>query len=357
MKQINLTVSVLALLSATPAFSQTAIAGSPGPEDDALPPIPGVVVEQTEAHHNGQYTEMDRDHRLLEGGQIQEAWDYTSKKNNGVVDFVICDTCTYKVRLREEMITIIKLPDDEEIKGVDIGDIDNFKHKIRRKNTIALKPMGFGGDTNMIIYGTSGRIYPFYLRTEGVHSKNVPDLVVNIGREVFPTITIPDFKQPKPAQPLSMGSTRLNDGVTAEPQTHHHQPDPYMAEKTAAASMATSYNRPRLKDDFVKTVPFDPNKLYGWGDYSLWGDDELEPVTVFRDDRFTYIKYGEKFADIELPTAYQTIDGIDTLVNSHVMGDTFVIESLGKLISLKAGEKYLCIEFTGERRNFEEPAT
>ena len=99
--------------------------------------------------------------------------------------------------------------------------------------------------------------------------------------------------------------------------------------------------------DFVAEAKFDPNALRGWGQYKLWGDDELEPVTVFRDDQFTYLRFGDKWKDLELPTAYVVVDEYDELVNTRVQGQTFIVESTQKLITLKSGFKFMCIQYTG----------
>ncbi len=101
--------------------------------------------------------------------------------------------------------------------------------------------------------------------------------------------------------------------------------------------------------DFVEEATFDPNALRGWGKYKLWGSEELKPETVFRDDQFTYIKFGDKWKNIELPTAYVVVDKIDELVNTRIQGQTFIVESTRKLITLKSGKSFLCIEYPGDK--------
>ena len=64
-------------------------------------PVPKSVVKQAEQQANGQFSEM---RRSLVGGQIQKAWD-NAGDNAGVVGFNYCSTCSYKVRLREHMVT------------------------------------------------------------------------------------------------------------------------------------------------------------------------------------------------------------------------------------------------------------
>ncbi|NVK20552.1 MAG: TrbG/VirB9 family P-type conjugative transfer protein [Methylocystaceae bacterium] len=306
------TASMFAIfLAAKPALSQT-----------ALPPIPESKVQQTENHHEGKYTKMAR--RQLQGGEIQEAWDDTDNFE-GIFTYERCDDCTFKVRLREHMTTYIRLPKGEKITQIDVGDQDNFQTKVRNMNTIAVKPIGFGGDTNMIVSGEDGRLYPFYLRVESVNSKNIPDQIVRIHGEIPTDIEIPADDQPRhPSKPL----------------------DPEMAK--AISDIVPEGAVEIDKDDFVKHIPVDVDKLRGWGQYDLWGDEELKPATVFRDNHFTYIKYTkEQWAELELGVGYVVIDEIDENVNTHVQGTTFIVESTSRLISLKSGKKYICLKFEG----------
>jgi len=290
----------------------------------ALPPIPQSKVEQTKEHINGDYAAMSR--RKLEGGDIQSAWD-EAQDGEGVFNHEWCRDCTYRALLRDYMITAINLPEGENITGVDVGDPDNFKIKQRDKDTLVIKPVGFGGDSNIIIYGEDNREYPFYIRVEGTNSKNIPDLVYNIVGEIPQ-----EFKVEKTTKEQSNNTT--NKQNNAKEDISDLTPGGYMKKDG---------------DDFIQHVPFDPDKLHGWGQYKLWGADELRPKTVYRDDHFTYIKYSkEQWAELELPTAYVVRNDIDELVNTHIKGTTYIIENTSKLITLKADGVYLCIEYLGD---------
>ncbi|MBC7953624.1 MAG: TrbG/VirB9 family P-type conjugative transfer protein [Rhodospirillaceae bacterium] len=306
-------------------------AGQPGK-------IPMSAANYTQAleQSEGLYTEMQRQGP---GGQIQEAWDKieadpaTGQKRQGVYAIQLCDDCIYKVRTREMMTTTIILPEDAVIAvPPDLGDPAGFKAKVKTANTIAIRPDLYGTDTNLTVQTKSGRIYAFYLRSEGFNSVNVPDLVVKIvGREKPEVPGLPE-------QAAAAGtSPRQEKGAV-----------PKLDAKTAAAVRDLTSPAPP-SGDFVRNVPFDPAKLHGWKDYSLKGDSELKPEMVYRDDFFTYIRYGKKWDGMELGTAYVTIDGIDELVNTRVQGSTYIIESVAPLITLKDGKKYLCIQYTGDQ--------
>nr|WP_246423238.1 TrbG/VirB9 family P-type conjugative transfer protein [Roseospira visakhapatnamensis] len=295
-------------------------------------PMPDSVLWQANDQQDGFYGHLVRPRSP---GQVQEVWD-ESRPAAPVYATDLCRDCTYKVRLREWMVTVIELPRGEVIDAVDIGDAQGFQVSKRGTRRLALRPVGAGYDSNLIVYGKSGVVYPIYLRTEGFNSENTPDLVVRINGAV--------------AMP---GERRLalvafgDDGTMRTPAA---RPPAAGVSAMADAVRGLAETDPPIPDgDFVADAVFDPATLRGWGDYELWGsDDSLKPETVFRDDHFTYLRFGDTWKDIELPTAYVVVDDIDELVNTRVQGQTYIIESTRPLITLKSGKSYLCIRYTGE---------
>jgi ComB9 competence protein len=236
------------------------------------------------------------------------------------------------------MVTVVELPRGEIIEAVDLGDDGGFSVKPRGERRLAVRPSGYGYDTSLVVYGKSGAIYPFYLRAESFNSVNVPDLIVRIEGSVQidgdPAVSgfagVLDDKG-KPALPAMSVPGQGNKPASID-----------------SAIAGLNDTNPGTPDgDFVAQSPFDPNALHGWGDYDLWGDETLRPETVFRDDHFTYIRFGKRWKDVELPTAYVVVDGIVELVNTRVQGETYIIESTRPLITLKSGQSFLCIEYTG----------
>ena len=293
-------------------------------------PVADSVVAQAQDHSEGVFTTMTRANI---GGQVQEAWDDVGN-DAGVFTYSICETCTYKVRLREHMVTIIELPEGEIIERADVGDGGSFDVKARGPRRLAIKPRGFGIDSNLMIYGLSGAVYPVYLRAESFNSVNVPDLLVRIKGQVA-------------AIDMSV------KGIEGLPSFNTANAPSLILDETGAALAGLESPDPEQKpNDFVQEAEFDPNALRGWGEYKLWagGPDGamLEPETIFRDDHFTYIRFGDRWNDMELPTAYVVVDDVDELVNTRVQGHTFIIESTRPLITLKSGLSYLCLQFEGD---------
>lgn len=312
-------------VSPGPAAPATTSAATPS-SAPALP-VPDAVVDQIKAHAEGDFGTLTRARSV---GMIQSAWDKASE-TDAVFTYDFDPGTTYKVRVREFMVTVIELPAGEKIEAVDLGDSDGFEVKPRGERRIAVRAGGFGYDSNIVVYGKSGAVYPIYLRAEGYNSRRVPDLLVRI-----------------------VGSVRVgpddDPAVAGFEPLEHDTPEPLPLIPPQVVADATTATTESAQDkDFVKAAPFNPSSLRGWGEYSLWGnDDSLRPQTVYRDDYFTYIKFGDRWKDIELPTGYVVVDGIDELVNTRVDGDTFIVESTRPLITLKSGNSYLCIRYDGE---------
>lgn len=312
-----------------PNQQQPATAAAPAAAPVGVPP-PASVIWQAGNQQEGIYGYLERPRSA---GQIQQIWD-EAKDKAGIYTVDACSDCSYKLQVREWMVTSIELPRGEEIESVDLGDQKGFQVSQRGKNRLAVRPVGHGYDTNLLIYGKSGAIYPLYIRAIGFNAVDITDFVVRIKG----TVSLPEDTADMAVPGISSddkgkaGNTPVNNKLGG-------LPDAFAGATPKATQTA----------DFVKDAPFDPSKLRGWGQYRLSGnDDTMRPETVYRDDRFTYIKYGEgKWTQNELPTAYVVVDGIDELVNTRVMGDTYVIESTRPKITLKSGESYLCITYKG----------
>ncbi|MEQ8664843.1 MAG: TrbG/VirB9 family P-type conjugative transfer protein [Rhodospirillales bacterium] len=325
--------------STSPALAQTRAGPPPAPPATATQatqtapamPVPASVVEQTRDQLEGDYGNLKRPRT---SGQIQRAWD-KSEDDAAVYVTAMCESCTYKVRLREYMVSVLELPRGEVIDAVDLGDKTGFSVRQRGPRRLALRAVGHGYDTNMLVYGRSGHVYPVYLRAEGFNSENVPDVVVRIEGSVM-LDDDPDVS--------GLGHDDDERKATALPPMD----TPFPGEATDALQGLTETNPGTPAGDFVAEAAFDPDALRGWGEYELSGSDELRPETVFRDDRFTYVKFGKRWNDVELPTAYVVVDGIDELVNTRVQGETYIIESTRPLITLKSGMSYLCIKYPGD---------
>lgn len=323
----SLALAVL-MSAASPVHAQTPLNRGPATPAAALPAptpderiagvndvitstLPGGAIMQAQAQSSGNYGPLARPESV--GGQIQEAWSRPGEKQ-GIHVQPYCGDCVYKVRLRQYMVSAIQLPRGVRIVSADLGDASRFEVKKRTDNTLAVKPTGAGVDSSLLVYTDEGEVYSFYLRAEGINSRMVPDVSFRITGPSTPGMSYVDFAgDSSPAGAAGSAVTATHGGT-----------------------------------DFLQTAKFDPAALRGWDSYRLWGDSKLRPEQVFRDDHFTYIQFGDKWNDLELPTAYVAVDGIDELVNTRVQGTTFIVESTHRLITLKSGQSFMCIQYKGE---------
>ena len=368
MKLIITLVATTLLMSPVPTLSQTVLSSGaqpvkPGleaapatPDTDAAQAgrdaqlLPASVAVDAIAQRHGVYPPLDQPGNLvalqLEGGMIQHAWN-SAPPTAGIAEFRMCRSCVYRVRTRELMVSTVILPEGVFIERADLGDPAGFNVEVRTENMLAVKPESYGIDTNLNVYTDVG-VFSFYLRAEGFNSTNIPDLVVRIEDPTgIASLAAPKRQAPAATSAAPTPEIDATDISAIAP-----------ADATNAASLTGGPAGPRPavlqrlapthdEADFVERVEFDPGKLHGFDDYTLWGDRELRPETVFRDAHFTYIQFGAKWNTVELPVAFVVVDEIDEQVNTRIQGRTYIVESVAEVITLKSGIKYLCIRYDG----------
>lgn len=148
----------------------------------------------------GEYPPMDRD--LVPLGRIQKAWNRAGtapapgQEAPGISRYVWTPASVFKIDTRVFMVTTIVLPPWETALQLHLGDPVSFKAAQPVGNVIRLSSNHPGGDTNLVVIGSSGRVYPFYIRSTGVDSKTVSDFVVYV-EGLNPNATPPEFEAPQ----------------------------------------------------------------------------------------------------------------------------------------------------------------
>jgi ComB9 competence protein len=258
-----------------------------------------------EAQVKGKYPEMVRQESLPLGA-IQHAWDQAGK-GAGVYQLTYNPSEVVRLRCREMMATTIVFPKWERIEKVVVGDPGSFKTETPTPNIILIQPQEFTGvDSNMTAIGASGKIYSFYLRSEGFNTNHVSDLTVYI-------------RVPQPAilpQPLKKGEIKV---------------------------VSLQEGKLPIQEDYLEEVSFDPSKLNF--NFDMAGDPEIAPERVFSDGIRTWFDYGQDAAKKDFPAVYAIIDGVDTPININREGTKLVAQSAGSF-TLRAGQKVVCVKPT-----------
>ena len=315
----------------------------------AFPMGSGVAVaqenslDQSADQDQGQYRSMDMSYAGFGSiGMMQSAWlDPLQNLGEGQTKpayskYYWSSDLVLPIRLREGMITMINFPDWEMIEDVYIGDNSTFDGQISGPNTVLLYPKkgaNVGVDTNVIIFGRSGNRYVFYVRSEGVNTERLTNSIIDIeviGAEGDNGSSIGSFG--------SGGSSVTNGGKGASAYGNGNP-----------KSVASTYTRRNQKDDWLKSIPVDPEKFRF--DIEVYvpnpEDVVIAPERVWRDDIFTYIDLGNKAINMtQRPIVTLINEKVETPVGFRSKGPNnrlIVVEAVGDLV-LRNGKRIVCLK-------------
>ncbi|MDD2840009.1 MAG: TrbG/VirB9 family P-type conjugative transfer protein [Rickettsiales bacterium] len=202
---------------------------------------------------------------------------------------------TYQIKLGLYLTTTISLPKDENIVSYSVGDAKIFdvKHDKALPNLLTINVYEEGYITNLtVITDKNQKIYNFLLKAEKSDRWVVPGFTYYI--------------------------TKNED----------EEKDDLLAQLKA--------NNEHIKNikklDQLNTA------------YKIEGDDLIAPKYVYDDGKFTYIDFGDRYLSDRMPTVYKIIDGYDSVINKHMVGNVLVVETLSpEGFTLKNGDSHVCI--------------
>lgn len=289
--------------------------------DEMAGPGPAPVTDR--AMSQGHGINLDR---------VQKTFDNSNEKAN-TIHYNFDPDSAYKIRLREFMVTTIVLPKNEIVDGFAVGDPNVFIIKALAEiypdmgNVLHVKPKYAGADTNLVVYGESGYLYTFYLRSDTVKSTFNPNL----------TIFVDD--------PNNLVQVRV------EPLDGLEMPSQVQAEENGDCVECARRVMPDMQDEplsgeYLDSLPFvDPSSLNF--NYALGaGDLDLAPQLIFDDGFFTYFRFGEDLRKIKhLPVVWEVVNGVDEPVNTRIEGGTLIAETVSKKgkWTLRNGDSFLCV--------------
>lgn len=279
------------------AYQSPIMAPRPDPQDLMTQSATSSLTEHPDVENQvkGNYPDLDRKESLPLGA-IQHAWDH-AKEGAGIYNVTYTGSEIIKLRCREMMTTCIILPNWERIEKFTVGDSSSFKIENPKANIITIQPQESTGlDSNLVIIGASGKVYSFYLRSEGYNTNHVPDLVVyiRVSKPAILSTSIP-------------GTKRKGDSQ---------------------------------KDDYLEEVSFDPSSLDF--NFTMAGEREIAPHRVYSDGIRTWFDYGDEIKKKGLPAIYAVIDGVDTPINVSREGTKIVAQHSGSF-TLRNGQKVVCV--------------
>ncbi|BBD10152.1 TrbG/VirB9 family P-type conjugative transfer protein [Desulfovibrio ferrophilus] len=244
---------------------------------------------------------------------------------------------TYKIRLREFMASVVELPRGEEVADFILGDesVFSFIPLRNNKHAFTLSAKYPGGDTSLVVFGKSGRVYTFYLRCDTVKSTYIPNLTTRIVDESFVSnepIPIP-YEDMEEDEPEGLGCDECKKDNPPKLQSD------------------------KLEGEYLHSLPDVDMAKLNFNYTTSKGDASLNPLRIFDDSHFTRFQFPP---NVDLPVIYMVKDGYDTPINSRVevtyapgsdtkvLYRTIVAEAInptGKW-TIRSGEIYLCVRKT-----------
>ncbi|MCZ4283108.1 TrbG/VirB9 family P-type conjugative transfer protein [Kiloniella laminariae] len=301
-KKIVLAVSIFGLLG-TPCFSQDIL-------NKQLPNPDGPNLDQIQDQVDGKFPPL-MNHQRLVGGAIQEIWN-DSLPESGILHVKDPVGKTIKVIIRENMPLTITLPPGQKILDFTVGDQEAFDGRRCPSDEGCLwiwaKHPGF--DALVSILTQDRIIYPIYVRSESFNSVNLPHTWLRLGSDQ------PAFDTLETAQSS--------------------------ASYTPKEEPLTEAINPADAPTWTRSANFDPTKIKH--DLEMSGDKEIAPVNLWRDDKFTWLDWGQDNDPQRWPAAWEVVDGIDQPVRVRKSKDNrfLIVETTGP-ITLRRGEKTVCI--------------
>jgi type IV secretory pathway VirB9-like protein len=198
----------------------------------------------------------------------------------GIKDIRLTTLGTMVIDTQLRYVTTLVLPDGEEAMDIVAGDPDFWDiHKVAA-NKVSIKPAKEGAESNVTVFGTSGRIYPFIVRESKTRPK---DVVVTVSLDESLSTTTPKYVA---AERLLEMETQLAES----------------AQRQAAAIAAAEEHLATGKAQYPSELRF------------LWQSVPYTPPfkvrSVFTDGKFTFIRIDAK----EMPALYEFKDGKESLI-------------------------------------------
>lgn len=263
---------------------------------------------------------------------VQNAWDNPTANmaagsvKPGYAQLAWSAGAVLPIKLRNGMVTMINLPNGEQIADAVVGNQDLFEiDATQGDRTMFVSPMGNnqGSDTNMIVTGQSGNKYVFYLRTEPSNSSEITYSQVDV------------LLDGNGSLPVANVATATSGGA----KSIFQKPAP---QTSVIGTDGEDYG-------WIKSMKIDPSEFRFDLDIFVPNPDDyvIAPERVWRDRIFTYIDFGDKvIAMTQRPVVSLLVEGGESPVGFRTDGEDgrlLIVEAVGDMV-LRSGQRIVCIK-------------
>lgn len=234
------------------------------------------------------------------------------------------------VRTRKYMTTLISIPENRKIKEIIGADPRGFQVQHMGSNSpnqIAVTPMAYDIDTNLVVTDFEDNIYTFYLRSEPLKSKYVPHFaVVLVDNDKLANMIIRFDENNNPISPVEDFTQK--DG---KPEAN-----------TAEGKLPNSNKLSKKEYDFLREL--DASGVVNVN-YRMFGERSIAPNAVWDDGHQTYISFRDGTPSQRIPNVYRLVDGYGVIANYHYSDGFIVVDAISdEGWMLVDGTKTVCIK-------------
>lgn len=277
-------------------------------------------------------------------------WSNDRKPSDNTVNIKFVAGETHKIRTRANMTTTF-IFDDDKIASVTLGDSVGFEikelgvSKYDLSNIITIKPKLIGIDTNLTIIGESGNIYSFYIFSTDHKNRRNPAFMVFISeKRKIGKIKVENLEQKARKEQESAFKKLLgkeNDDESKAYLSSFQSSDSIEEETDKEIIIGDKINKITIKKDEIKRgyVQFPKTK---WGVESR-DSIKLKAKDIFNDKKWTYFKFDRELATSKFPAIFRVIDGYDNPMNSRIVGNYLIVETIADKWTMRIGDEWVCV--------------
>ena len=253
---------------------------------------------------------------------------------------------TYVVRVRLGNLTRVVVDPGEWIHRVDVGDPASLEVTLPNANSVVIRPLNAGTDSSVDL-NTEGRVYQLQVIAESLETQTITDRRVDIN--LAKSAAAPET----PAEPRAGGTVYAPDAPSrnaAEETTRLHT---LARDGVDGIAVGDAFGN-------LRAVQFDPATVEGGGVVALGTEnaERIKPDRVWRDERWTYLDYGERAKAMnDWPAVLRLSGEVENMVDTTVAGEegqVLVVKARGRLV-LRDGQDFVCIWFHADGREGEGP--
>lgn len=277
-------------------------------------------------------------------------WSPSRKPSDNTLNIKFVAGETHKIRTRANMTTTIIL-DGDKIASVIISDSVGFEmkelgtSKYDLSNILTIKPKLIGIDTNLTIIGESGNIYSFYVFSTDHKNRRNPAFLVFVSEiRKIDKIKVENLEEKaKKEQEKAFKKLIGNDGTDEkEIEGIPANPNDSIEEETdKEIIIGDKINKIKIKKSEIKRVYAQyPKKNRGVVSKAAV---KLQAKDIFHDKKWTYFKFDRELATSKFPAIFRVIDGYDNPMNSRVVGNYLIVETIADKWTMRIGNEWVCV--------------